>query len=328
MAPCRAFRMAGERKNVRSRLEEVEVARPQPGEVTVAIRYAGVNYKDALASAGHIIGSSLDCIAGSEAVGTVSESRSDDLAEGDRVLLLGQGLGTRRNGTFATTVVLPAALTLKIPAQLSDLDAATLGIAGQIAALALRALEQNGLRPGMGPVAVTGASGGSGSVAVALLAGLGHSVTGISRKSEAEEYLRGLGADTVRRPPDDRELSILEPAAEHWAGAMDITGGPLLRWLLRTARKQAPIATFGLTGGAELHTSLFPFLLRGVRLLGVCSDIDNGLRREIWEQLAGPWKPPALARVATTIVTLEDLPEILASMLRGQIQGRILVQFP
>ncbi|HEY9163379.1 MAG TPA: alcohol dehydrogenase catalytic domain-containing protein [Magnetovibrio sp.] len=320
--------MRGKRGAVLGTLEEIATPDPAPGEVLVRVRYAGVNYKDAISSAGFILANSIDCVAGSEAVGEVVASCYEGVREGDEVIVHGRGLGMIRDGTFNSHVCLPGDWVVPLPSGMNALDAASLGSAGFVAALSLEAMEINGLRPDAGPVAVTGASGGAGGCAVALLASQGYKVTAITRKAETQsKLLRDLGASEVRCSPDEAELADTNLGEEYWAGAVDAVGGPLLAWLLRTSVRRAPIANFGISGGATLNTSLLPLIVRGVRLLGISSDVPTNHRLSIWKRLAGPWQIAGVSKLAHCI-KIEELPDVLSCMLRGETTGRTLVTFP
>lgn len=328
MGECPAYRIHGPRGEARGALETVPMPVPAEGDVVVRVRYAGVNYKDALASVGYFLPDAIDCVAGSEAVGEVVASRHAAVREGDAVIVHGHGLGMRLDGTLCSHVRLPGAWIVPLPAGLGALDAATLGSAGFVAALSLEALHENGLAPDAGAVAVTGASGGAGGCAVALLAGQGYAVTALTRKAGATaDLLAALGAAEVRPPPAEAELAEGGLGPETWAGAVDAVGGPLLAWLLRTARRGGAIANFGVSGGGELYTSLLPLMVRGVRLLGISSDVPRDRRVAVWERLAGPWRTPEVSRLARH-VTLDEVPDVLAAMLRGETVGRTLVSFP
>jgi putative YhdH/YhfP family quinone oxidoreductase len=327
-----AYRIRGQRGAARGALETTGQPEPGAGDVVVRVRYAGVNYKDALAARGYFLPDAIDCIAGSEAVGEVAASRHAGLREGDAVIVHGRGLGMTRDGTFCPHVRLPGDWAVPLPDGLSAREAAALGSGGFVAALSLEALELNGLAPGAGPVAVTGASGGAGVCAVALLAARQYAVTALTRKAgTAGDLLRALGAAEVRPPPDEADLTASADGSglgpETWAGALDAVGGRLLAWVLGTMARGAPVASFGVAGGGQLHTSLLPMMVRGVRLLGISSDVPPGHRAAVWARLAGPWRPREIARLARCIA-LEDLPDLLAAMLRGETVGRALVRFP
>jgi acrylyl-CoA reductase (NADPH) len=296
-----------------------------PGDVLVRTLYAGVNYKDALAGTGRgRIVRRYPCVGGIEAVGVVERCASGDVAEGTTVILHGYGLGVERDGGLSPWVRVPAAFVTPLPEGLGAREAAAIGVAGHTAALALELLELNGLVPGNGPVAVTGASGGVGSLATALLAGLGYEVATVSRKAAAEDYLRGLGASDVVAPPAEATAKPLESA--RWAGAVDTVGGAQLEWLLRTLRPNGAVAAVGNAAGVALNTTVLPFILRGARLIGINADTRPPLRERLWRRLAGDLNPRFINDMINEI-ELDDLPRFMEAMIAGKTQGRTIVRF-
>lgn len=296
------------------------------GDLVIKTAFAGVNYKDALAGNGAArIMQHLPCNGGIEAVGTVVGSDNRAFKEGDRVVVHGRGLGVKHDGGFSAYVRMPADWAIHLPAGLSMLEAATLGVAGHTAALAIDMMEANGLRPDAGPVAVTGATGGVGSLAIDMLAGLGYEVVAVTRKAEAESYLRGLGAARIVATPSmDANPKPLESGT--WAGAIDATGGHVLAWLLRTMAKNGTVSTFGNTAGIELHTTVLPFILRGVKLLGVDGNTEISYRKKIWVREATELRPRHLGKIAS-VIGLDDLPALFDQMIAGGSRGRHVVAF-
>jgi NADPH2:quinone reductase len=286
-----------------------------------------VNYKDALAGTGRgPIVRAFPRVGGIDAAGAVAQSRDARFREGDGVLVTGWGLSVDHDGGYAQYLRVPADWVLPLPAGLDAESAMTLGTAGFTAALAVHRMQANGQCPELGPVLVTGASGGVGSIAVNLLHHLGYQVTALSGKPELSDWLRGLGAGEVLArdalPGGDRPL-------EHalWGGAIDNVGGEVLARLTRTLRPWGSIAAVGLAGGSELHTTVMPFILRGVSLLGINSvDTPAALRAKLWDRLAQDWRPPALARICTEQVGLDGLVGVFERILRGQAHGRVLVE--
>jgi NADPH2:quinone reductase len=256
--------------------------------------------------------------------GTVVSSGDAKFREGDQVLVTGYDLGVAHDGGYSTYVRVPADWIVPLPASLTPFEAMALGTAGFTAALAVMRLEINGLSPGRGPVAVTGATGGVGSIAVAALSRVGYSVTAITGKDQEHDYLRSLGAaEVLSRSTLQMGTRPLEK--ETWAGAVDAAGGELLAWLVRTASYWGSIASAGLTGGTDVHLTVMPFILRGVSVIGVDSVMcPMDLRRQVWQRLATDMKPPQLASIAREI-TLEDLPAAFATLLEGQARGRFVV---
>ena len=326
MQSFKAFRIFSEDGKVQGRLVDATIDELSAGDVLIKAEYSGVNYKDALAAtgAGKII-RKFPLIGGIDAAGTVSSSTDASSKSGDRVLVTGYDLGVSHDGGYAQYVRAPAKWVVRIPDALTPLDAMTLGTAGFTAGLAVVRLEQSGLTPAQGKVVVTGATGGVGSSAIAILARLGYDVTAITGKDEAHEYLTGLGAKAVI---DRKTLSMgtrpLEAAT--WAGAVDAVGGDLLAWLTRTMGYWGGIASTGLTGGIDLHTTVMPFILRGVSLIGIDSAMcPMEIRRNVWQRLATDMKPDRLDTIAKTI-SFEQLPGAFTTLLDGRARGRYVLQ--
>lgn len=326
MEKFKAYRMFEENGRVSARLVELGLDDLDPGEVLIRNSHSSVNYKDALAATGTgRIVRRFPLIGGIDAAGSVAASDDPRFREGDAVLVTGYGMGVEHDGGYAEYSRVPGDWVVPLPQGLSAADAMAIGTAGFTAALAIMRMEQNGLKPANGPVAVTGASGGVGSVAVDLLAGLGYEVAAISGKDDQHEYLRHLGAAQVlSRHTLEMGRKPLEKAI--WAGAVDPVGGEMLAWLTRTIKPHGSIASCGLTGGTELHTTVMPFILRGVNLLGIDSvQCPMEIRRRAWQRLAGNMRPRHLKEMTRT-VGFEQLPEILDVLLKGGIKGRVVVK--
>jgi len=229
------------------------------------------------------------------------------------------------DGGYATHVRVPADWVVPVPPGLTSFEAMAIGTAGFTAALSVDDMERNGLTPAAGPVIVTGATGGVGSVAVQMLSALGHDVTALTGKDEEHDYLRLIGANAIlSRHTLDKGTRPLEKSL--WAGAVDPVGGDTLAWLTRTMRYGGCIANSGLTGGTELHTTVLPFILRGVKLLGIDSVLcPLERRREIWRRLGTDLKPRAL-RTMVREISLGDLPDAFATLLKGGARGRFVVK--
>lgn len=321
----KALRIFDDGGQIAARMVDLVVDDLDPGEVLIRVSWSGVNYKDALAAtgAGKIV-RKFPCVGGVDLAGEVVSSSHADFRPGDRVLAAGYGIGVEHDGGFAGYARLPAAWVLLLPEDLSAFDAMAIGTAGFTAALSVLRMEHNGLKPENGPVAVTGASGGVGSMAVAILAGRGYRVSAITGKDAEHDFLRRLGAaEVLPRRSLQMGSKPLEKAV--WAGAVDPVGGETLAWLTRTARYGGCIASCGLTGGSELHTTVMPFILRGVNLLGIDSvQCPMELRRTIWQRLAGDMRPPLLAEMVRTI-GFEELPQLFAALLKGEVRGRAVV---
>jgi NADPH2:quinone reductase len=322
----RAFRIFDEDGRVHGRLVSATLDELSAGDVVIRTAASSVNYKDALAGtgAGKII-RRFPLIGGIDVAGTVASSADPRFRAGDPVLVTGYDLGVAHDGGYAELVRVPAEWVVPLPEGLSAHDAMAIGTAGFTAALSLVDLEQNGLRPGLGPVIVTGATGGVGSVAVQLLAARGYEVTALTGKDTEHDFLRSLGAkDVLSRHGLQMGTKPLEKPL--WAGAVDVVGGETLAWLTRTMIYNGAVASSGLTGGTELRTTVLPFILRGVKLLGIDSVMCPPEKRlAVWRRLATDLKPSGL-RAITTEIDLEALPKAFATLLEGGARGRFVVR--
>ena len=323
----RAYRIFNEQNQIISRMVNMQLNEFDPGEVVIRAHYSSVNFKDALAAtgAGKII-RRFPCVGGIDVAGIVEASEDKRFKAGDEVIVTGYDMGVAHDGGYAEKVRVPADWVVALPQGLSLFDAMALGTAGFTAALSLYRLQQNDLQPANGKVVVTGATGGVGSLAISMLKKLGYHVVAITGKDSEHEYLKMLGADEIlpRTSMDTGSTRPLEKAL--WAGALDSVGGATLAWLTRTMQQNGVIASFGNAGGVELNTTVLPFILRGVRLIGIDSAATAmPLRQQIWKNMADEWRPPQLAQLAHT-VEFEDLPQIFASMLKGESHGRTVVK--
>jgi NADPH2:quinone reductase len=320
-----AFKITNEAGVVRGSLVEATLDQLSPGDVVIRAVFSSVNYKDALAGTGTgKILRRFPLIGGIDVAGIVDASEDERFTPGDEVLVTGYDLGVAHDGGYAGYVRVPGDWVVPIPVGLTLFEAMAIGTAGFTAALSVVEMERNGLRPGNGPVIVTGATGGVGSVAVACLARLGYDVTALTGKTSEEDYLTGLGAATVlNRLTLEMGTRPLEKAT--WAGAVDAVGGDVLAWLTRTTNYWGAVASTGLTGGTELRMTVMPFILRGVSLVGVDSAMcPMNVRRDVWRRLATDMRPP-LTRIAQTI-TLDELPQAFATLLAGKARGRYVVR--
>ncbi|HLY95609.1 MAG: oxidoreductase [Sideroxydans sp.] len=327
MSSFRAYRIFDENGRSAARFVDLTLGDLDPGEVVIRTHYSGVNYKDALAAtgAGKVI-RRFPCVGGVDASGVVESSSDARFRAGDAVLVTGYDMGVAHDGGFAEYVRVPADWVVPLPQGLTLYEAMALGTAGFTAALSIHRLEQNELAPDKGKVIVTGATGGVGSLAIQMLSQLGYYVVALTGKDSEHDYLKSLGASEIlpRSGIDLKSQRPLEKA--QWAGALDAVGGDTLAWLTRSMQQNGAIASFGNAGGVELHTTVFPFILRGVKLLGVDSAATAmPLRKQIWQRLAGELKPRQLAQLAHK-VPLADLPEVFPRMLRGETRGRAVVQ--
>jgi len=295
------------------------------GDVEIHVEYSSVNYKDALAvTPKGGVARSYPLIPGIDVAGTVTASTSPEFAVGDRVVAHGQDIGTGRHGGYAQTARYPADYVVKLTT-LSTADAAAIGTAGFTAAMSVNALRAHGITPSDGPVLVTGATGGVGSISVDLLAGLGYEVVASTGKADAHDLLRDLGAAEVidRVPGPDEKLRALGKA--HWAAVVDCVGGATLAYALSTLKYDGVAAISGLAGSTDLPTTVMPFILRGVTLAGIDSvllSIDK--RREVWAQLESELLPRHLARVTRDVSVLE-VADVLGTIIGGGVTGRTRV---
>jgi NADPH2:quinone reductase len=321
----KAFKIFNDDGKVAGRIVEQSLDDLSDGAVVIKASFSSVNYKDALAAtgAGKIM-RRFPLIGGIDVAGTVESSGDPRFAAGDPVLVTGYDLGVAHDGGYAGYARVPAEWVVPVPDGLSVSDAMAIGTAGFTAALSIVEMERNGLTPSTGPVIVTGATGGVGSIAVQSLAARGYSVTALTGKPDESDYLRTLGAaDVLARGSFNMGTRPLEKAT--WAGAVDSVGGDVLAWLTRTMLYRGAIASSGLTGGTDLKTTVLPFILRGVKLLGIDSVMcPADLRLEVWRRLAGDLKPPHLAATTRT-VSLDELPGAFETLLGGRARGRFLV---
>lgn len=295
-----------------------------PGDVTVRIDYASVNYKDALAASGRgKIIRRFPCVGGIDAVGVVESSADPRLQPGDAVIVHSHGFGVSHHGGYAQWARVPAAWVNRIPEGLSPLDAITIGVAGYTAALAVDLMELNGTAPARGPVLVNGATGGVASIAIDMLARRGYEVVAVTGKPAEADYLRTLGAASVIAAAElDTGSRPMESA--RWAAAVDSLGGEPLAGLIRTVGKDGVIASIGNAAGIALSTTVMPFILRGVRLIGVNSDNEPALRERIWQRLATDLRPRHLDSVRR-VEPFERLPAIVDDLIERRHTGRSVV---
>jgi acrylyl-CoA reductase (NADPH) len=326
MESFRALRAFEEDGAVRSRIVSATLDELSAGNVVIDGAFSSVNYKDALAAtgSGKII-RRFPLIPGIDVAGTVATSADPRFRPGEPVLVTGYDLGVTHDGGYSQRVRVPGEWVVPLPDGLSAFDAMAIGTAGFTAALSIVDLELNGLTPSSGPVIVTGATGGVGTLAIQLLAARGYQVAALTGKDDAHDYLRSLGAaEVLARKGLEMGTKPLEKS--RWAGAVDAVGGGTLAWLTRTMLYNGGIASSGLTGGTDLHTTVLPFILRGVKLLGIDSALCPApKRREVWRRLAADLKPPHLRTIATEI-GLERLPDAFATLLAGGARGRFVVK--
>jgi putative YhdH/YhfP family quinone oxidoreductase len=326
-ARFRAFRIHKNDQGYRSGIEQISLDDLAEGEVTIRVEWSGINYKDALAATGQVkILRRYPLCGGIDVAGVVVASDSDDFRPGDAVLANGSGLSETRDGGYSEFLRLPADIVVRLPAGLTTREAMGLGTAGFTAALSLYRMEANGQHPGMGPIVVTGASGGVGTVAIDLLTAAGYEVHAITGKVDEFDWLQHLGArQCISRHDLHWGQKPLETA--RWAGCIDNVGGDMLAGISRVIDLWGNVACCGMAGGHGLHATVFPMILRGVSLLGVSSTncpIDT--RRRLWDRLANEWKPPHLGEIIRDEVTLDGMETIFERMLKGRSLGRTVVK--
>ena len=322
-----AFRIHNDRSGCRSGIEQMRVDELSPGEILVKVAYSSVNYKDALAGTGKgKILRQFPLNGGIDVAGYVAASTDPAFREGDQVLCTGCGLSETRDGGYAQYARLESKSTIPLPAGLTLHESMALGTAGFTAALSLLQMVRNGQTPAMGPIVVTGASGGVGSLAIDILTGAGFEAHAITGKVEQFDYLISLGAQQcIARTELYWGQRPLETA--RWAGAIDSVGGDMLAGLTRVIHPYGNIASCGLVASADLATTVMPFIIRGVCLLGVASaGTARSIREQVWEHLGGDWKPAHLAKIANREVALADLHGVFDTMLTGASVGRTVVR--
>lgn len=326
MPSFRAYRVFRDNGTSSARVVSITEEDLTPGAVLVKAAYSSVNFKDARIASGTFRQPlQFPLIPGIDVSGTVVSSVDARFRAGDRVLVTGYDLGVTHTGGFADYVRVPGDWIVPVPDQLDLFEVMAIGTAGFTAALSIIDLERNGLRPGNGPVAVTGATGGVGGIAIDCLTRLGYEVTAVTGKADRHDYLRELGArEVVSR---DAITSAKAPLARAtWAGAVDAVGGEMLAALTRTLAYRGGIASCGLTGGDTLQVTVFPFILRGAKLLGIDSVMcPMAPRLEAWRRLATDMKPSHLKRIAHDI-TLDDIGVVVQALLDGTYTGRAVVR--
>lgn len=298
------------------------------GDVTVRVQYSSVNFKDGLACLPESpVVSTYPMVPGIDLAGVVTESHDPRFAKGQEVIAIGRDLGIAHFGGYSEYARLSGDWIEPLPAGLTLKEAMALGTAGFTAGLSIQRLEQNGLKPGDGPVLVVGATGGVGSTAVNMLAGLGYEVAASTGKDAEHEFLQGLGATKILSRSDVSATSDSPLEAELWAGAVDPVGADTTAYLLRTTRYGGSVATCGLTGGFAVNTTVLPFILRGVNLLGIDSvQCPVDVRAAVWQRLGADLKPKNLADSISHEVGLDEIPSVTASILGGGVKGRTIVR--
>ena len=297
-----------------------------PGDVVVRVAYSDVNYKDALAATGKgRILRRASCVGGIDLSGTVVSSTHSGFKKGDAVVGIGYDLGVSHHGGYAQYARMPGEWLMKLPQGMSLWDAMAFGTAGYTAGIAIVRMEHEGLKPANGPVLVNGATGGVGSIALAALAKTGYEVVALTGKESEASWLKKLGArDILLR--SSLNLEKIKPLDKStWAGAIDNLGGDVLAWICSTMKENGVIGSIGLAASPNLNTSVMPFILRGVRLLGINSgESSNDVREKVWRRLAGDLKPPLLKEMART-VPFSQLPAVFDDFINAKVTRRVVV---
>ncbi len=326
MSTFKAYLTTQEGKSSKTELVDFSVDQLDAGEVLINVDYSTVNYKDALSAtgAGRII-RRFPCIGGIDLAGTVESSTDAAFKPGDKVIATSYDVGVAHHGGYAQKARIPAAWLVPAPAGMTSFDAMSYGTAGFTAALAVQRMQHDGLSPDKGPVLVNGATGGVGMVSIEILAKLGYEVVAVTGKEKDIDLLKSIGAASVL-VRGQFEMTEKPLGPETYAGAVDNLGGEQLSWLTRMMKVGGTIASVGLAQGWEVKTTVMPFILRGVSLLGIDSvNCPMSLRRELWAKLANEWKCDKLASHCRT-VSFEALPSVFDAYVKGAVTGRTVVK--
>jgi len=325
----RAYRIDEKDGEIVAGFQELGLDDLTEGNVVVRVTHSTINYKDALAATGkgkilrrHPLNGGVDF------AGVVVSSEDVDFQPGTEVLMNGCGLSETADGGYSEYARVDSQGLVAVPEGMTCAEAMQIGTAGYTAALAIHRMEQNGQSPELGAVVVTGATGGVGSIAIDMLAGRGYEVAAVTGKATEEAYLQEIGAQTIlKRDEIDLGKRPMEKAA--WAGAIDNLGGDYLTWLTRTMQYGGNIASIGLAASHELHTTVLPFILRAVCLLGINSvDTPPDLRRAVWSRIGGDLRPQHLDRIAHRTISFDDLPGAFQDYIDGTVTGRVVVEIP
>lgn len=309
-------------------IETKKISDLPQNEVLIKVKFAALNYKDALSASGHKgITREYPHVPGVDAIGVVVSCKTDDFKEGDEVIVTSYDFGMNTSGGFQEYINVPAAWPVKKPEKLSMEESMILGTGGFTAALSLYKMEQNGQNPEMGPILVTGSTGGVGSMAVSILSQNDYEVIAASGKKEAHDYLKSLGATKVISREESSDQSGKPLLRSQWAGAIDTVGDNTLATCIKACGRNGNIAVCGLVASPKLETTVYPFILNGVNLLGIeTAETPRNIRLKIWELLADSWKPKQLNEMKR-IIKLESLEDEIQQMLEGKSKGRVVVEF-
>jgi len=322
-----AFRIHKDGKGVKAGFEQLMIDDLTEGEVVIKVSYSGINYKDALAATGKgRILRSYPLNGGVDLAGRVVQSQVDALVEGDSVLVCGCGLSETVDGGFAEYARVPGCCVVKMPDGLDEYEAMIIGTAGFTAGLAVQRMEDNGQAPDMGPILITGATGGVGSLAINMFSQLGYEVVALSGKTDQDNYLASLGASHCI---DRNTLNMGEKPMEKalWAGAVDTLGGQTLSWLTRVIKPWGSIASIGLAQGWNVETTVMPFILRGVSILGINSiEMPTAVREKVWTRLGADLKPTRLNHIVAKTIAFSELPGVFDEYMQARVVGRTVVR--
>ena len=327
MENFRAYRIDQEDKKIVAGFTTMNVNELTDGDVVIKVSHSTINYKDALAAtgAGRIL-RTFPLNGGIDLAGTVVTSLADDFTEGDAVLVNGCGLSETLDGGYAEYARVPASAVVPIPEGMSTAEAMQIGTAGFTAALAIHRMEQNGQSPENGPVVVTGATGGVGSIALDMLGGRGYEAVALPGKADQASYLESIGARRVL-VRDEVDFGKRPMERAEWAGAIDNLGGETLTWLTRTTDYGGNIASIGLAASHELNTTVLPFILRAVCLLGINSvDTPRDLRLAVWRRIGADLKPRHLNKIAANTIKFDELPGVFQAFIDGKVTGRTVIE--
>ena len=327
MHSFRAYRIDERDGKITAGFQQVKLDDLTPGDVVIKVSHSTINYKDALAAtgAGKIL-RRYPLNGGIDLAGTVVQSEDPELQPGTGVLVNGCGLSETVDGGYAEYARVDRSSIVPLPAGMSEQQTMQIGTAGYTAALAIHRMEQNGQLPENGPVVVTGATGGVGSIAIDMLDARGYEVVAVTGKAGEADYLHSIGARRVLLR-EDIDLGKRPMEKAQWAGAIDNLGGDYLTWLTRTMDYGGNIASIGLAASHELNTTVLPFILRAVCLLGINSvDTPRELRLAVWSRIGGDLKPRNLDTIGHTTIPFDELPEAFQAYLDGKVTGRIVVE--
>ena len=323
----KCFRIDQEEEKIVSGLQSISMDDINPGEVTLKTEYSSINYKDALAATGKgKILRTFPLIGGVDVAGEVVESDDPRFSQGDKVIAACSGLSETNDGGYSEYARINSEAAIELPKQIDTRTAMAIGTAGFAAGLAIFKMKLNKQTPEMGPIVVTGATGGVGSIAIDMLSSSGFETTAITRKKTHDEYLKAIGTTNIVCL-EEMELGERPLEKAQFGGGIDNVGGDLLSWVLRSTVPEGNVASIGLAADFKLPTNVMPFILRGVNLLGVNSTtLPNAVKQEVWDDIANNMSPQKIDQIVTKEVTLEELPDQFQAFIEGSIVGRVLVK--